>query len=68
MRSVAAPVIHTANAWETEMDASAQGSIIRVVTALDPGMASATLDMTMTEADAIQHDNEAAMAFILMED
>lgn len=50
------------------MDASAQGSIIRVVTALDPGMASATLDMTMTEADAIQHDNEAAMAFILMED
>lgn len=50
------------------MDASAQGSIISVAITLDPGMASATLDMAMTEAEAIQHDNDIAIAFMLMED
>lgn len=50
------------------MDASAQGSIISSAITLDPGMASAALDMTMTEAEAIQHDNEIAIAFILSGD
>lgn len=68
MPSVVAPVIRIVNAWEAEMDASAQGSIISSAITLDPGMASAALDMTMTEAEAIQHDNEIAIAFILSGD
>ncbi|MEY9671486.1 hypothetical protein ABIE93_001420 [Bradyrhizobium elkanii] len=52
----------------TSVDASAHGSVISVLITLDPGVASTTLNQAMTEAEAIQHDNEIAMAFILSGD